>query len=226
MKGNLLLCVATILLITSTAGAALSVHEYVPASGEFVTYDDVTGSHWIWDLSLLRNKTYPAQNEAIGALGNYGNVAGGWHMATYEEMRMLWSYDAATVANNFNPSGSIIVVGPGFYRGEICSGRYDEPASQGTSHYTADVIIVYDMSTSPPVVDYEKSPLLFYTAPDDVGISSVSAWVTTSAPVITNNNVVPAPGALILGAIGVVLTGWLRTKERSAISGEAASVAG
>ncbi|MHC4351686.1 MAG: YfaZ family protein [Planctomycetota bacterium] len=100
MKRIQFVCVATVLLLTGTVPADLMVKEYVP--GEKVTLDTNTGKYWYWNLSDFVNKTYTEQNTAIAGLGMYGNLAGGWHMATGSEITGLWGYDPSAIGTAFN----------------------------------------------------------------------------------------------------------------------------
>ncbi len=123
-------CVAAILLLTSTVYADLAVHEYVP--GEKVVLDSETGNYWYYDLTDFVDQTYSEQISSIAALGTYGNIAGGWHMATYEEMEKLWGNTPSDITDNFAPT----FIYPGFLQHSI--GRYDEvPSGYPGYHYYA-----------------------------------------------------------------------------------------
>lgn len=181
MKRILLFVVAAVLLPTATASADLMVNEYVTGSGEMVVLDTETGSHWYWNLADFVNKTYAQQITAIGDLGNYGHIAGGWHMASLSEMQSLLPYTGQTFVSSFRwPSST-----KPFY------GRYNSP---GFTDFHYILIIEYygsarNVLQTLAIHDSDSQPLF-------------GAWVTTDAPVV------PAPPAVVLATTGM-LTGLL-----------------
>ena len=89
MKRIFLFSLAAVLLTIGPVRAELKVYEYVP--GEKVTLDTLTGNYWYYNLLDFAGKTYDQQKEKIATLGTYGNIAGGWHMATPDEWTELWN---------------------------------------------------------------------------------------------------------------------------------------
>jgi hypothetical protein len=95
MRRSYLSCVVAMILLASTAGAALTVHEF--ATGEWVVEDTITGNYWIRDLQLFTEMTYSEQILVIAGLGTYSNITSGWHMASESEMADLWSYSTIEI---------------------------------------------------------------------------------------------------------------------------------
>jgi hypothetical protein len=198
MKRTHLFCVAVALLLAGTANADLTVYEY--ASGEKVTLDTATGNYWIWDVNHFTEMTYAQQISAIAGLGTYGNIAGGWHMATYSDMEELWAYDKWDLLASFNETWVKPMEG-----GEIL-GRYDYSVTSDY-HYA---LMVYSSIWVTYKWDLPGSGLLDTATADDNGFP-VGAWVVVSDP-----TVIPAPGALVLAAIGLLssLPGINRLRHR------------
>lgn len=188
MKRNLLLYVAAVLLLPVPANAVLTVHEYV--SGQKVTLDSNTGNYWYWNLRDFTDMTYDEQQTAIAGLGNYGNIAGGWHMAGQSEIQSLWTYSASDIANHFRRSGQGLRQGVPFPK---WAGRTDvsPPSPPFSQHYSIGVFRY-------PGFPFHKKPLPGEPREDLSRFRVIGAWVTSSAPVI------PAPSALVLTVCGLV----------------------
>lgn len=182
MKRIEFLCVAAVFLLTGPVGADLVVQDYL-GNGEKVTLDTATGHHWYWNSEDFVSKTYDEQITAIGGLGTYGNIAGGWHMASESEMLTLFPYAGQTIVSSFDwppdphPGTSYLLWG----RYDVIS--YFDP----DSHYS--VIVLDDGFLTPLHTNYISDSYLH---------PLVGAWVTTDAAVV------PAPGALVLAATGLL----------------------
>ncbi len=189
MKRLLFLTVAAVVLSPGPAGAALMVQEYIP--GEKVTLDTVMGNYWYYNLTDFTSLTYDAQITKIATLGTYGNIAGGWHMATPEEWAELWEeYSGTSVEGLFEPTydgvSGIAWVGRSGYS-EYHGFPYGADQHGGIVIRTMDGIL-YDWDLLPSdwqVRDWETSAYW-------------GAWV------VSDQAVVPAPGALILAATGLL----------------------
>ncbi len=180
-----LLTFSTILLLSTTVQAALTIQEYVP--GEKVVLDTVTGHHWYWNLPDFADMTYAQQKTAIAGLGQYGGLLGGWHMATRTEMDAIWTYTATELIDSFKDASTGANL-------EVYEGRYDEEASPGY-HYRTNL---YRQNATGYV---DKKPLGLLPTDDTVALPFTPAWVTTaSAPA---SAVIPAPSALVMSVIGV-----------------------
>jgi len=196
MKRIQFFCVAPLLLLTGTLSADLVLHDYL-GNGEVVVQDTQPGgNYWVWDLTMLTNKTYAEQITAIAGLGTYGNIAGGWHMASLSEMSGLWSYSGPTISAAFNP------VPPGKTAGPDYIGRYDQvPTGWPGTHCTAYVLT--GGTTKSTIGSSLRDS-------DTFAHTTLGAWVTTDAPVV------PAPGALVLAATGLLsVLGVNRCRRKS-----------
>jgi hypothetical protein len=189
MRRVQILCVTAVLLLTGTASADLIVYEYVP--GQKVTHDTVTGNYWIWDLTMFTDKSYAQQISDIAGLGTYGNIAGGWHMATADEKALLAG--TGQISTGFNPTIDALP------STATWRGRYDEP-SGGEEHMVFS--LTYTLAFG-----WSGFDLPF---PDSLSDEpTIGAWVTTSAALV------PLPGAVVLGGIGLSVAGWKLRKEQS-----------
>ena len=178
MKKILLFLVAAVLLPTGTARADLIVNEYV--TGEKVTFDDATGLFWYWNLEDFVNKTYYEQITAIDNLGTYGNIAGGWHMASHSEMLSLFPYEGDLIISSFDWP-------PDTFPNRLFWGRYNVNGYFGISHYC---VIIHADGTMVPMGINSLDDI--YTEP------RVGAWVSSGA------SVVPAPPAVVLAMTGIL----------------------
>lgn len=180
-----------ILIPFNAASAALNVLE--PVAGQKITVDTTTGHAWYWDMAGFINMTYDQQIAAITTLNTGSGFAGltGWHMASQAQMNGLIISAGYGILDGFGPTDAY---SPGF---PIIQGRIDEVHSSGSGHW---------------VFTIESNSAGWYGIADSATLSepfalSLSAWVVT-------DNVVPVPGAALLGTIGAAFVdGWLRRRR-------------
>lgn len=176
-----------ILIPFNAASAALNVLE--PVAGQKITVDTNTGYAWSWDMAGFINMTYDQQIAAITTLNTGSGFAGltGWHMASQAEMNGLIISAGYGILDGFGPTDAY---SPGF---PIIQGRVDDVHSSG--HW---------------VFSIELNSTGWYGIADSATSSepfALSAWVVT-------DNVVPVPGAALLGTIGAAFVGgWLRRRR-------------
>lgn len=192
MKRFLLFLVAAVLLLTGTASADLIVHDYL-GNGEKVTLDTVTGKYWYWNLQDFVNMLYSEQVSAIGAISpTYGNIAGGWHMASRSEMLDLWLYSETDITSAFlSAYGTIDWPIHTIARYESIPLPYDD------QRYTAGRLnwVWYPPEDGATVGHWSVSPFL-------------SAWVTTDA------TVVPVPPSVVMVTTGFLTLLGIKLKGR------------
>ena len=171
----------------SPAGAELFVREYVPGSGEFVTFDDVSGYHWYWNLPDFSYMTYDEQMDEIADLDPYGHIAGGWHMASRSEMDTLWANSPESVTASFAKTYD----DPDPDEDDLWMGRYNDPYPPITGHFVGG-------GRRYPDGTAQLFTLGSIAIEDGDDAQPYGAWV------VTNQAVIPAPGALILAATGLL----------------------
>ena len=98
-KTRIIVVCSIALCIAQKAQCSLMVLELVP--GQTITYDDVTGYYWYRNLPYFTNMTYAQQITAIAGLGTFGNISGGWHMATVEDIESLAANPGQSIVDTF-----------------------------------------------------------------------------------------------------------------------------
>ena len=81
MKRICISCLVVTLLIIVPVKADLVEQDYLN-NGQKVVLDTATGYHWYWGMNYFDDMTYDQQITTIDGLATYGNIAGGWHMAS------------------------------------------------------------------------------------------------------------------------------------------------
>lgn len=196
MKKKLVILVCFFALcIAKQARCDLMVYEDVP--GERVAYDTETNLYWYCTLTDFANRTYAEQIEAIADLGTYGNITGGWHMASEAEIAGLLANDGLDLAA-FPPTLSDRR-DPHYPSDEVLMfwfGRTDVvPAGLEGPH-----LCLVGYAIEPPYTDVYPVVLGIWidSVSDNERFTNVGAWV------VSGGEVVPAPGALILGVTGLL----------------------
>ena len=187
MKKIPLLCIMVVLLSAVSLRADLVVQDYL-GNGQQVVLDTATGYHWYWNLNDFTTRTYAEQIDAISGLGSYGNIAGGWHMATRSEMNTLWSYPASVLGGVF----PYTCIDP---YGEVIRGRSDDLMTMCHPGYDHASPQVYEWSSG-----WMVSSLGYLGIYDWQRCVTTGAWVVSTAPVVP----IPIPGALALAAMGLL----------------------
>jgi hypothetical protein len=160
-------------------------------AGQKVTYDDATGNYWYYILADFANKTYGEQTEAIDDLGTYGNIDGGWHMATPEEWAELWDeYAGKSVEGLFEPTFDGVT-------GKAWMGRSEDFIIAGFPYKTYIHGGIAIRTSDGITYDWDEGPSHFDTR-DSETATFLGAWV------VSDQAVVPAPGALVLAATGLL----------------------
>lgn len=194
MKGLYIFCLVFVLLLTISAQADLIVQDYLE-NGQKVVLDDATGYHWYWNLNDFTSMTYDDQITAISDLNvvTYGNIAGGWHLASEAEKETLRAYDLSAIADSFQPTYFDVVPGETSW-----FARYEQPGESPDTHnaYAIDYYFNPAAPDNPGVyVDYH------FEASDMAANDYWGAWV------VSDHAVVPVPGAVLLGILGLGAVG-------------------
>ncbi len=177
MKRITLFSVVAVLLLTGTSSADLIVSEFV--SGENVTLDEGSGNYWYWNHADFVNMTYGQQITAINLLGTYGGIAGGWHLATFPEIDVLWTNSQTDIMAAF---GSLSGTGDAF----SSYGRYEQ-------QFVPDTHVIAGGSN----IGIWQFPAFISRFDSDV-YPNLGAWV------VSDHAVVPLPSSLILAATGLL----------------------
>ena len=183
------------LCFAKRARCELFVYEYV--LGEKVVYDDSTELYWYWNLADFVDMTYDEQQAEIAGLGTYGYIDGGWHMASGVEMESLWNNTSEAITSSFAPSWAEHSDPLNLW--DLYAGRYDVVSLYTSqNHFYAEIL----QNTSTQFgTTYYRTPGL-YLQGWDIDDGTRENWM--GAWVVTGQEVVPLPGAVLLSGIGIV----------------------
>jgi len=216
MRRTYFFCLIVILLSVCPVRAAVVVQDYL-GNGQNVVLDTNTGYHWYSHLPDFGAMTYDQQVTAIGALGNYGNLDGGWRMASAPEVEALFINPADDLVASFSYTGSSDPFPMPFPPYDmIWHGRTTTPVVINPSLRRIGEMYAFSMVSpdGPYIGAYTNVPEV--GVPDDFSdpITVVSAWIVTDASVIQEPSVIPAPGALMLGVTGLLSSTVVRKRLR------------
>ncbi|GAK50597.1 hypothetical protein U14_01830 [Candidatus Moduliflexus flocculans] len=202
-----------------STGSALSL---VDGNANLV-YDENTNKYWYRDLSDFRNMNFAEQLETIDAMnGAYQALFNDWHVASEQEMQVLWSYGANEIMANFLPSSTQLAIN--LPSNNMWQGRYGEVkwtcpdffcwfVDPEPYHETADIYWKGDTVSTffRPILVTDMSGFA-YDSWVDYGYG---VWVVTDAHPPEGNgsetpDAVPEPASLILVGIGLLMLAVIR----------------
>ena len=180
------ICVSLVCL-AGMAHADLSVHGQTVVDDRGTAGDPSDDLYFYRDLSAFTNMDYNEQKTAIAGLSAILSGTGPWRMATSADMGGIIG-NASQVMDTFLPS----------YGTDWWKARYDQLGA--TPSGGPDEYMIYEIiDGSPPYTEQ-------YDKPWSLEEPSLGAWAVT--------NVVPIPGAVLLGTLGLAVAGYRLRRSR------------
>ena len=192
------LLIIEILVLALLLGAYNAKAAFVKIEGYGVVYDNIHNQYWIesgpaLNGGFLNTLAFLDTINCMDALDRqYGGKVlwGKWRLASDEDMRNLWSYDAKILVDTFegNPQG-------GYYM----FGRYGKQLSKDR-HYIAGILLTN-------AGDYVLSPLPFDIVSDNIGPEWLGSWMVADAAQV------PVPSTIVLFFSGLTFFVLKRRKS-------------
>jgi len=205
-------CLIVVLISVCPVRAAVVVQDYL-GNGQNVVLDTNTGYHWYSHLPDFGAMTYDQQLTAIGALGNYGNLDGGWRMASAAEVEALFINSADDLVASFSYTGIIPPLPIPPYNVSWL-GRTTTPVTIDPSLRRRGEMHAFSVVSPDGPYSTVSANVPDAGVPDSHSNTLTSAWIVTDASVIQEPSVIPAPGALMLAVTGLLSSAVVRKRLR------------